>query len=245
MSLREDAAPYFVGTWPFMKRIPEDTDFDGNGVLYTSIYFITLRVLGEWDEEIDKPHIDAFYAKCMVHRGLIDRGHDNLSMEAQDDYIGLAAAGYYCAPYIAEDIRLYGHNNFWFYKNMEEAKLPFFAYLSCWFMRLPGVTEHFKMSACYSLNWVERLWWKLSIFWGTRGKAEEVSGRQLEWLMAMVGQHNSALEKTCDLFSKNIAKKYPDGYMGEVFAKFYQRTDHVFAKYWWRKILDGMFIHTL
>lgn len=205
---------------------------DGNGILYSSLYFLILKNWGELNAQ-DLVHVHDIYTKCKVLPGLIDRGKDNLSEEEQDDYYGLACASQITDPIIALDIYSYGKNHLWYFDNMQTARgwAKIKLWFDLWFGRFPGFCAHIKFCAHEDPSLFDKCWWAFGMICGALGSKANTSGRQLEWCMycAYSSQfHDSFICSLAARFWKNrLWAKFPNG-MGDVFAGYFYTT-HPFA----------------
>lgn len=210
--------------------------FDGNGILYSGMYFQILKRLNAIDLRRDSLHLAKIYTICELEPGLITRGKDNLSPQKQDDYIGILLGAQQLDFYIANDIYMYGIANGWTYNNMGLKGIK--NKLNLWFGRFPGFIPHVKICAGRKLNFFDQLSWAVAIAYNAISGDRDASGIQLKWCMVQAYKNTqenepyALLNWAAKIWDKHLKIKYQSGYMGEVFEKYFYK-DHPFVAAMW------------
>ncbi|MBP9709103.1 MAG: hypothetical protein KBD78_15820 [Oligoflexales bacterium] len=217
---------------------------DGNPVLYLGLVLCGKLQHFELKDD-DKFLVEETYKDCKKEPGLITRGrHKFEDHESHDDRIGMSYAAAVTGHHAALDIYSYGVNHNWIFNNAgcgwfknEKGERQFLAKLKCWDARLPGVVQHYKISADKKLNLFDKIWWaiRIGLFF-----PESESGIQMDWLMIDLyrrkAEPNFIMDSAATLWEHNLydTPKYPH-LMGSVFEKYFNK-DHLLAK-WMRGIV--------
>lgn len=119
MSLKSEIENGYIDTYglvaPYVTR--RDQRGSDNGVLYSSEYYILLKLLGEATEQ-DESHWAILMYHCMVVPGLIGRVPGDTGQSPPDDIYGvLAGAKVLNYPVVAELILDYGKAHYGFFNN--------------------------------------------------------------------------------------------------------------------------------
>lgn len=150
MGLREDIVNYRQMDGLVSPNINPTPDSTGNGLLYTSLYFILLTRR----KELQTGDYADFYItvdKCQVpgFKGLFYRSTTKTKeQEAWDDYVGLSYASVVMGSGDADNILFYGHSHKFFslnyiYNDLAPGKFS----MDAWFGRNPAITAHFSHCA--------------------------------------------------------------------------------------------------
>lgn len=226
--LKEEIKPY-VDRFGFISPRPYDwgtnTPGSGNGILYTSEYYITLKRLNEIDSD-DRARFINVIAQCEVQKGLYRRAPGWIDYnEAQDDYLGLLTASYLINPIIAKQILDYGKKS-----KANLAILVSFLKLPNWIkvtlqfilkrINVPFNFNNVKPEETSEASWLGRhfplvthmyfcagekppfwrkLLWCLGILISCFSKTEDHDAWMLTWLLVLVGQDQGSM---CRLVSK-------------------------------------------
>jgi hypothetical protein len=233
-SFYAESRPYFA-KGPIMLHHVGAEEIDGNGILYTGEYFDALDIYAEIDFERDRPHFNKVYNKSFVIPGLINRGKDNLSLQTHDDYVGFCRAAQLVSRPAAYEVYWYGKKNWWFYKNICDP-ITLSQRWDCWFARMPGMVQHIKMCAGVELNWFDRLWWAVGLYFAARSDKKATSGKRLKrlmrnayWMYARTHERYWLCDWASNYFCDKIEEQYPNLF-GDVNQIFFQRDEELKQK---------------
>lgn len=162
-------------------------DPSGNGVLYTAIYFLTLKKLGALTEE-DLARFRATIRQCYKPGtiGLVMRSPRKPDQEGPDDYVGASAVD----KYIAQEILTYGVKypplllGFipipYVFNTEQERKFTFKA----WLGRQVQLIAHWKTCAGRGAGLFSSVWWAVVMWLGTFKDERDNDGWMLSWLLS-------------------------------------------------------------
>lgn len=192
MSLREDILPYtdadgLVAPW----KVPQGhRNGSGNGLLYTSLYYILLTNKGL----IGTPERLAFMETIMPCEssipGVYNRSPVHPDQEGPDDYIGLvAAASILELKSICWGILTHGMEKpfqlgpiklFFNYCNIAKEVV---LHRSSWLGRMPQVVAHIKLACGVQPTFVQKLVWCYSVISSVYAKEDNFDARILSYLL--------------------------------------------------------------
>ena len=220
MGIREVSKKY---TDPY-GFIQPDGKPSGNGLRYTSEYYLTLKRLNLLTEE-DQFEFKRLIASCEVRPGLLER-HPVAwkgSQQGPDDYIAVAHASKEIAPQIARRILSYGLTTGWVYNNVNPGKFTFKA----WLGRQPQFVCHLFWCGGLEPGLIEKLWWSVTIIHASFKPKSDQDGWLLSWHLV-----NAAPDKGLI----GVVKKWWYHRLGKYqlkrsFAAYFNNPDHVLARY--------------
>lgn len=191
----------------------------GNGLLFTGIFLVLLHMLDDLDEDTECNFVKAIRA-CEVEPGLFDRNPGRTDSEAHDDYIGVAAASYFCVMGFAHDIWLYGEKHFYCWNNQDPGKFS----LSHFDARFIGLMPFYRIAAGQKL-WFARKW-ELAFAINENAKDTTASDKILMWLETRVAKDRGLCLKEISNWDAALIKQF--GSLEGLFAQYFGK-DHPFS----------------
>lgn len=210
--IREDFAQYETSDGYLTgHRNPENPD--GNSLLFSAEKLFVLDMLGQL-EAVDTIVYSRLLKKCEVTPGVYTRTPPLKpywsDAESQDDYIGIIAASKLLGLGIENDV--------W------GADLP----LQLW--RFPGLYAHGVLSV--GQDWFfERALWDGVIWTSGRWDAANQDPWALSWLM--IETRGNLDSWVVHDWKVRLRNQWPNGGLGEVFARYFNDPNHPLAKYLW------------
>jgi hypothetical protein len=197
----------------------------GNGLLYTGMFYTMLVLRGEARTDDLKRFEDAVI-NCYVpgYPGLLNRNPNRPDHEAQDDYIGVMAAGFHLKSKIAETILNHGmsHNYCWNNESPESYSLE------CDHDRFPGLIYFYQSCAEKLVSKYSNILLSLEIFFDAFFK-NDISDHCLTWVKTTVLAETSLIcAFSASLWNWRIEKKF--GSLNMLFSKYFGE-DHPFSRY--------------
>jgi len=207
---------------------------DGNPVLYTSTMFVIAHYLDQVTPQLID-HCQKMYLLVQREPGLITRGpHKPKDRQAHDDPVGCSAGLYVLRLPEAKDFWKYGMEHGWLYWTAKQLTLKNVGRQL--FFRLPGVIQHFTVCGDEELSKFDRFFTSVD-FYSTAFKPRgATSGRIMDWdkiqaykLYKKVNGGYTEIDDAIVVWEDSLKRKYPNGFMGEVFGLFFGDNQHAFA----------------
>lgn len=198
----------------------------GNSLLFSSEKIVKLKEanLTIWK---DIPDFSFLVGKCRVEAGLYRRtplGQPfSQDEEAQDDYIGIAAASYALNTAEKTEIYNYAMANDWYFSIKKERSW------STWLGRYPAFRAHIKWAAGITPSYFERVAWAVTI--ATAGLWEPTAQDPwiLSWLMVRTMDHRSLLpDLAVRVWEWRLKRQW--GSIEAVFARYFNDPLHPLAQ---------------
>lgn len=206
-----------------------DGNSSGNGVRYTSEYFILGFRYGvfKYAESGFTPLID----RCMVLPGLLGRlpAPNNRGQGALDDYVLATTASIFNDQTVARSVLSYGQKNHWFYNNESPERYT----LKSWFGRYPGLIAHFYNCVGERPPLFNNVAWCFSLLWCALTAKEN----QDEWVLSyyliiayeMSGHYSWIQDKIIKYWKARFYKYWPGG-MRALLTRYFGH-EHPLAKW--------------
>jgi len=210
MALREEIRDYRDADKlvAYYKCDPTKSNASGNGVLYTSLYYLTLQRRGELTDE-DCTEFRKIMDRCQTeYAGLYKRGPYHPDQNAMDDYIGLTTASRLIWEEISKDVLIYGQSTGWVYNNVQPAQFTF----TSWFGRMPQVIAHFHWAAGETPPLWMQMYWSLALFYSSFAKKEDQDAWLMSWLM--IQSRYGGLGKPMGWAARKWWLKYDENFPG-------------------------------
>lgn len=236
MSLRDEILEY---QQPDLLVVPknevngqERQDTTGNGLLYTSLYYILLYEHKELTEQ-DRQDFDRIVRSCMQEPGLLDRSKTKPEdQNSRDDYIGVCVASRLMQLAISHDICEYGktHGPLWFkwyYKNTNE-KSSLSVFFRAWFGRWIEVPALIQKCAFYKPNIFRRLYVFFKLL--TSSVNDDVSCLINSLICIAFRRQSHLMDFSIMLYQIRLHKKHENG-LKSVLERLLE-PQHPIAKYW-------------
>ncbi len=165
----------------------------GNGLLHLGLYVVELAALGLLESKTQM-RFHRTVDDCRVVEGtvtvpglLVRHPLKSRDPESWDDYVGVAAASFFCGRRHANEIVAYGEANEWVFDNLHpwatRAQSP-----GKWFDRMPGFTAFLRMAAGRTVGFWDRFPLFVRILHATLAKTDKADTQMKSFLMLMVAQ---------------------------------------------------------
>ncbi len=165
--------------------VPGQVNASGNGLLYTSLYYMCLSLRNELDES-DHFDFDYLIRTCEREPGLLMRGPHHGDQEGPDDYLGVTAASLLLSlPNIPAKIVAYGNHRY-IYNNVQPGTYyhPDGRFnWSAMFWRMPQVIAHFHHTNRSKPTLFHRIYWALAVMYSTKEPASNQDAWMLSYLL--------------------------------------------------------------
>lgn len=236
MSLRDEIAGKYLDADGLVNPSPinpTDKGKTGNGLLYTSIYYMLLKRRGD----LTKEDVDSFTKtvnRCMVityggwpMAGLLLRSPTKADLESADDYYGVCAAtksldlvGAFYQYGLCTNYGLFR----WNYNNQKPDTFT----LQTWFGRFPWLPAHIQWCAGVKPNILRRLAWAFKIALDSFSSSPEA--RIKGWLMISATGDCRLSSWAVMRWRQGLANRFPNG-MRDVMAEYFGDY-HPLSIYW-------------
>lgn len=225
MNFREACKPYFNHE-NLIKNKPEDPDVDGNSYMYTSIYYIYLKLLGISNPQ-DRIDLDNLIRRWEVMPGVLARAGDfkQGDQQNQDDYYYVLAACYMYDLDFPERVYQHGVDNFWVFDNFNKS----FKFTN-WWWPLMGFKPFVECTSGRSFCEMRMV---IDVWFTTHRAPEDTSGRLIDSLKLVV----PSSERVKNIVRRDVNKHYPNGYQ-DLFGMYFKPV-HPFAR-WAPKALNKL-----
>lgn len=202
----------------------------GNGILYTSEYYLGLwsrGTLAETDARRFKASIDAL----TVSPGLYKR-HPNYMQAANnapDDYTGLAHAAWRLGLPFARDIVAHGRKTGWVFDTNQVPQMR------DWFFRMPQLIAHFLWAANERVPFWRQVWWAVST-WAVAAFTgpDDIDPWALTWHRVQVMNWRGYVftRWAAEYFMVRFNRRFPAG-MGQLRAVDFKTMNHPVSHAFW------------
>jgi hypothetical protein len=196
-----------------------------NGIRDTGIFYTILKLTGQLLPE-DRLEFMKMITRCEKDRipGLYLRRPGVPNAQGHDDYTGIAAASFHLDLPMAEDICVFGENEFYRF-DVEQPDKPRWKYCH---ERFPGLVGFYNVCAKREIGLFRRfsIWFALKT--SNPKLTSDATNVILKWLWVSVLETNPMFKKVCDEWSDALARAGGIRYFfGQYFGK-----DHPFSKDW-------------
>lgn len=213
MGLKEDILEYMdadglVAPW----KVPSGSrNGSGNGLLYTSLYYILLANKGLVGTPERLAFMDTVLPCQSSQDGVYNRGPVHPDQEGPDDYIALVAASSILGlksicwgilthgiekPFQLGPLKLYFN-----YCNITKENV---LHRSSWLGRMPQLVAHMKFACGVRVPLWQKLVWCYSVVSGVYAKEDNFDAKILSYLLCRVGVGSS---KLCDFFRGYFSRR--------------------------------------
>lgn len=203
MSLREEIKEFTDadGLVSPVKTFEGQRNASGNGLLYTSLYYLTLFKRGELTLDDIKRFIDIMKS-CQGERiGTYTRGPIHSDRNTSfDDYIAVLACSRYLSSKISNEILNHGKSTAGYYNASPDPKFIF----KQWLWRSPSFAAHCYFATGQKPLWLFKTGWKVSILLALRKKKEDQDAWILTWLLCEAAR---GVDPVCDEYIEIWYKK--------------------------------------
>jgi hypothetical protein len=195
------------------RTFPGQRNASGNGLLYTSLYYILLSRLGLLSRD-DRDTFASIIVNCQVDGGLLKRGPIHPDQEGPDDYIGVLAASKVINVDIARRILFRARRWLpipWHMNNTSPGSLFYpdgrFNF-SAIFLRFPALICHAYECAGFRPNPFLRLCRAVVLWLSGRGRR---SASQDEWvlswlILSSIGEPNAIEKMVIENWEKRLSQ---------------------------------------
>lgn len=242
MSLRDEVGQYRQSDGLVSPEKNPTLDSTGNGILYTSLYFVALVLRGLARKEDLKDFEDTISrCRALVYggfntyfpiNGCYNRSGTKLDdQNGHDDYIGLALASKLMKTQHAADIlnhrRLYSG----LFKSVWNNREPGNFTTQAWFGRMPDVVAHFIWCAGERPNVLRRAYWSITLVTAALFNIKDSTSAMLSWCRYMAADDSCPMVRLARwVFEARFKKVWPCG-MAQVLGVHF-RPEHPLSIYW-------------
>lgn len=231
--MRKDFAVY-TDSVGLLSNIPNPPlNSTGNGLLYTSFYYMTLYLWGVLTED-DKNQFVSVVQSCRKDsiNGLYNRSPQKTDQEGPDDYLGIVAASCKNALNVplADQVYQYGLSTGtapfnWIYNN----ETPGVFTMDAWFGRQLQLPAIFSLGAGVQPPLWRKLWMIGAIQLGGTSNPQDNNGVILSWCScATMDPADTMLKDYALYWIGQVLKNYPNG-MKEVWSTYFNNPSHPLA----------------
>lgn len=193
---------------------PGQRNASGNGILYTSEYYIALHLKG-LVTTADREEAFRVFGACemQISPGRFMRTPIHRDECSFDDYVGLAACSHLLGLPFARRLVAYGKAHGWTWHS--------------WFGRQPQFVAHLLWAAGDKPALWRRVWWMLTVLYSAFRPKHDQDARILTWLLVLVAEkHQGWVGRTiCKLWRKRLYKDFPGG-VGQVLGEYFGNPAH-------------------
>jgi len=203
----------------------------GNGSLFSGIWMMLRSQEEEQTKENRTKRREEFYkliGQITIVPGLYKRAPGWDTQDSIDNYIGIAAGGYFSWTEHAEDILNFGKAHWYVFNNEQLGKFRWKAY----FGRFVGVWAHIQLCAGIKPNLFRRIAQAVGLYITTFKKPEETSDRLLGDVMVNCLDNHWVSEIIRWFWKRHLHKKYGERGINRA-VQIYYGIEHPFSHYWY------------